>query len=161
MSSSGDLIVQMNEPMSLLRPAGIDTASDLEELDPRLAGVLDDGFAEISECVVLRRFLDTARRTSVSACSDEVGFEAFVNHVHVEDELPGRSAELALAQSVSFARRLDRDLRVTFPDHRFEIIISVSPSPVVRFHGVRPGQRWLAEDIEGYQEPVMSILQAP
>jgi hypothetical protein len=44
-----------------------------------------------------------------------------------------------------------------YPDKAFDIVVGVSDSCTIRFHTDRPGQAWLAEDIEAYAEPVMSI----
>lgn len=153
----GDPRVRMNARMIQLDPF-LDTPERVRELDPRLAALLDGGFEDHGGCVVLACFTDSARRTSVAAFGDETGFEAFVNHVHIEDELRGTMESDALRQAVLYARRLCHELTVAYPDDAFEIVVAVSDSCTVRFHKVRSPQSWLAEDIESYEEAVMTLL---
>jgi hypothetical protein len=94
---------------------------------------------------------------------DETGFEAFVNHVHIEDVLPGATpSEALVAQAVLFARCLARDLSDASPGEAFEFVLAVGDSYTVRFNKSRPGQSWLADDIEGYeQEAILQLLVFP
>ncbi len=130
-----------------------------DELAPELAALLAAGFDEMDGCVVLRAFHHSATRTSVAKCHDETGFEAFINHVHIEDYLPdGTGEDDALMQASDFVRQLADQLAASYPDREFHVIVGISDSCTVRFHAERPGQAWLADDIEGYErEAVMSI----
>ncbi len=147
----------MNRRMAALQPPSVDALPVGRDLDAGLAAVLDDGFEQVAGCVVFSRFADSARRIGVAQCGDETGFEAFVNHVHVEDELPAASPSDLLEEAGLFVSRLADQLKRAYPDEPFVVILAVSDSCTVRFHKVRTGQSWLADDIEDYDEAVMSL----
>lgn len=133
------------------------------ELAPKLAAVLATGVEDVDGCVVLRAFHESTARTTIASCHDETGFEAFINHVHIEDYLPPGAAQDAVVEQASeFIRQLAGELRAAHPDRDFRIIVAVSDACTVRFHTDRYGQSWLADDIEGYRdEAVMSLTTAP
>lgn len=138
----------------------VDAPPEPDVLAPPLLALLALGFVEIEGCVVLAAFESSARHTSVARCSDETGYEAFLNHVHVEDLLPeGTPAEEVLTQGVHYVRRLAADLRAAFPERSFEIVLGCREgSADVRFHTVRPGAAWLSNDLEGYDGPVLRFV---
>ena len=150
-----------NTRMLSLDPPTLTAADAGRVLDGRLSAVLDEGFEEVAGCVVLRRFADSSRRTSPTDHGDETGFEAFINHLHIEDVLDAAtSVSELLTQTMAFAVCLGEQLVVAYPATRFEIIISVGDSYTVRFTTARPDQpSWLADDLEGYQvEAVMAFV---
>ncbi len=127
-------------------------------LDPRLDAVLGDGFQELRGCVVLAGLVASAAHVTVSSCGDETGFEAFVNHVHVEDVLGLTVSDPRVAaQAGGFTKELAAALERIYPDERFVVILSLGDSCTVRFHKLREGQAWLADDLEGYDEAVMVV----
>jgi hypothetical protein len=120
--------------------------------------VLNAGLSEVAGCVVLSFFAESAHQFSINQYGDETGFEAFINHIHIEDEVPATMGppEL-LRQAVMFAACVADRLQRAYPDDAFEIIIACADSYVVRFHKVRPDQSWLANDLESYDEPIMRV----
>ena len=144
--------------MEALDLPGPDAISDDRELDPRLGAILDAGFEDIGGCIVLARFAESARGASPADLGDETGLEAFVNHLHIDDELASAAESEVLIQAVLFVRRLARELSAAYPDDAFEIVLAFSDSCTVRFHRSRPGQSWLANDIESYDEALLWVF---
>jgi hypothetical protein len=133
------------------------------ELAEPLAAILSDGLIERGDCIVLARFggppgqPPNLRRP----VSDETGFEALHNHLHIEDELPPLQATPAetLRQAARYVSSLAALLEAEYPQRRFRIIVGVGDSCVVRFHTDRPDSPWLADDIEGYEhEAVLDVV---
>ena len=133
-------------------------ATDRPTLDPAMEALINDGFDEVNGCVILRRFRRSADATTIEGCGDETGFEAFVNHIHLEDLLaPSTTPQILLAQAAEYVRRLATQLSVAYPDRRFQIIVAVGDSCTVRFHTVRIGMSWLGDDLDAYPEAVLSV----
>jgi hypothetical protein len=144
--------------------AALDFPTTLRQsLTSELAAVLAAGVEDMHDCVVLKSFHESAARTSVASCQDETGFEAFINHIHVEDYLPRDTPQSTVREQASeFVRQLADKLVAAHPERDFHIIVAISDSCTVRFHTDRPGQSWLSDDIEGYlDEAVMSLTTAP
>lgn len=138
----------------------VDAPPEPDALAPSLLALLALGFVEIEGCVVLAAFESSGRHTSVARCHDETGYEAFLNHVHVEDLLPeDPPGEQVLEQAVHYVRRLAADLRAAYPDRSFVVVLGVDEgSANVRFHTVWPGQCWLVDDLETYAEPILRLV---
>ncbi len=93
--------------------------------------------------------------------ADRTGYECFVNHVHLESVL-GEDCDVSLV-GVKLGLALGEHLAVHLADAGpVTIIVSFDgASPVLRVHRTRPGERWLADDLEGYAEGVLVIETAP
>jgi hypothetical protein len=151
-----------NSRMMALGPPPIERTGNAAQLDPRLASIVADGFHEVADCVVLARFRASATRTSVASCRDRTGFEAFINHVHVDHELGlPHSHPVALVQAGRLAERLAGRLEQVYRDDRFMIIVAVSDSCTLRFHKLRTGESWIASDIESYRDEGVMTIPVP
>lgn len=89
---------------------------------------------------------------------DKTGCEASYNEIRVNDFVHGNTNSFADILSMGFFV-LDiwgLKLKYNFPDSSFCLIMSVDEEYVIlRFHKVRGNEiSWLADDIEGYKEPV-------
>jgi hypothetical protein len=61
-------------------------------------------------------------------------------------------------EALEFARRLNRALAERF-GVSFDVIVSFDGrEATVRFHKLRPGQTWLNENLEGYSEEGIAVL---
>jgi hypothetical protein len=155
--------VRLNSEMKrALARNGVDLEAPIQ-LDPTLASILESGFIRFNDTIVLKALTQGARTVSLSDFPDETGYEAFVNHIHVEDYVPhknGSSGSVLLANGISLAKDLGTLLRRSFPTEQFRIIVSLEKSHcTVRFHKIRPGQQWLFDDLEGYQEEALIVFQ--
>jgi hypothetical protein len=116
-------------------------------LSPKLSSVLVAGFVEEEGCVL---FASEARHSvaTPAATQDETGYECFVNHLYVEN----------LGEALEFARQLNKALAKRF-EVGFVVIVSFDGrEATVRFHKLRAGQTWLNENLEGYSEEGIAVL---
>jgi hypothetical protein len=85
---------------------------------------------------------------------DATGYECFANHIHVSDfvdptEYAPRS-RMRLRDEVGYGMRYALELQRALPSSQtFVTIVACSNSCTVRFHKLRPAERWAAEDMEG------------
>ncbi len=88
---------------------------------------------------------------------DKTGLEAFLNHVHFRlDE-----SRESLLKCLQYATDLEEELTRIGAGRKFLILISVQEQDrdcVVRFHQVRPNERWTADDLEAYEEEGILLL---
>jgi hypothetical protein len=117
------------------------------DISPKLLNVLTAGFVEENGCV----FLASQVRDSAfnrAATHDETGYECLVNHLHVG----------TLQEALEFARRLKKALDEQFVGGFVVIVSFDGREATVRFHRLRVGQTWLNENLEGYQEEGIAVL---
>jgi hypothetical protein len=118
-----------------------------------LEAIADGGFVNQDGCYVLRVFLKTTNVTK-SAFGDCTGYECFVNSLHIEDY----EAEQPLAQAILLVKQVFRVWSSTNPNVRLTGIVSADEfSVVAKFHVRRIGEHWLSDNIEGYEDPILSI----
>jgi hypothetical protein len=126
------------------------------------------GFKEVEGCVVPAFFVPSSiwseARPRVDNIDDETGLECLLSSVHLDGLVPDDTALTELARlGLDFAfvlRGVLLDSQIAGP---FAIIISaqepdpelnVGPTCTVRFHRIRVGQVWAADNLESYQEAV-------
>ena len=115
-------------------------------LSPELSSVLVSGLVQEKGCVVLAE----ARASAVAwdASQDATGYECFINHIHVK----------SLVEALEFARRLKSAL-AEYSTDAFVVIVSFDGrEATVRFHKHRLGQAWLNDNLEGYVEEGIAVL---
>jgi hypothetical protein len=106
--------------------------------------VLAAGFVEEQGCVLLASQAHNSAFTRVADTHDETGYECFINHLHIE----------SLQEALELAQRLTNTLTERFKSG-FAVIIAFDGSEAtVRFHKLRPGQTWLSDNLEGYEEGI-------
>ena len=154
-------MVRMNARMAALGPPSVGGPGGIE-LDPRLAAILADGFLALGDCVVLAHEEGSVEATRIESYPDATGFEAFINHLHLDDEL-GLPADdpIVIAQAGRYVTKLAELLQSEYPDERFAVIIAVGDSYVVRFHKQRTGESWVADDLEGYETEAVMVVHVP
>jgi len=127
-------------------------------LSGALKAILDEGLASTDGCVLLKSQLRLTEPDAKTRFQDETGYECFVNHVHLEDMLSSADTCVLLDQALAFADELGSLRSTTGVSEPLEYIISIDESDVnVRFHALRKGQSWLADDLETYEEAVAAI----
>jgi hypothetical protein len=154
-------MVRMNARMTALGPPSIGGHGDIE-LDPRLAAILADGFLELGDCVVLAHEEGSVEAARIESYPDATGFEAFINHLHLDDELELPATDpLVLEQAGRYVTELAELLESEYPDERFAVIIAVGDSCVVRFHKQRSGESWIADGLEGHGTEAVMVVHVP
>jgi len=133
-----------------------------EKLNEELSQLLAQGFTDLGGAVVFTAMHHIAENVKPENFPDLTGFECFVNHVHVEDQLDGSvSNQTALMrQGIAFALATESQLRSTFPGKPFKVIVAATAHGCgVRFHLVRAGEEWLASNLDGYQGEAILVLR--
>ena len=105
---------------------------------------------------------NTTENVKLENFPDKTGFECFVNHIFVEDQHEGsvRDRQGHLKQAIAFALATDNQLRSVFPARSFKVIVAANAvSCGVRFHIERPGEEWLASDLDGYGQEAILVLE--
>ncbi|RQS46447.1 hypothetical protein DIE01_01135 [Burkholderia sp. Bp8990] len=122
-------------------------------LSPSLKSIADSGFELRDECYLLRALLGSTNVTR-SNFPDCTGYECFINSLHIEDYDP----ELPLAQAVLLVRDVFAIWNTMQRMPQLTAVVSADEfSVVTKFHVRRPGEQWLSDNIDGYDDPVMSI----
>lgn len=147
--------------MAALGPPSIDPTGE-PALDERLERILAGGFQSVGDCVILTDFEAALADSTVEQHPNATRLETFVNHCHVDDELdlPPRDPAL-LSQAGRYAGRLAAELAMAYPGERFLVILTVGDSCIVRFHKVRAGESWLADDVESYGDEAVLVVAVP
>jgi hypothetical protein len=128
-----------------------------EAVPPTLARDLLPARLVVREkCWFLDYLYDGCRQVSRERFPDEVGYECFVNHFHLDDYreenlVPAAWAVAAVVngkfEESGFGKLIVR-----------HTIVHDGASCTYRFHVVRPGQSWLADDLEAYADEAVLVL---
>lgn len=90
---------------------------------------------------------------------DWTGFECFANKIHMEDFAPGMDAVEMLGQAIGFSKLIEQKLPLPVLPLRFIVSLDKFEGHdqcVFSFHVIRPAESWLAQNLEGYAEPVLT-----
>ena len=136
------------------------------ELADDLQALLGSGFVEADGCFLLRAFVGPgfSAERALERFPDRTGCEMSVNHIHIEDMLGTERQWEPLevfAQGYAYARHLAQLLEAR---GHFKVIFSFREDAddiggTVGFHRARPGEAWLAADLEGYREEAVLLLE--
>ena len=144
---------------------GLATPSDFaryEKLSEKLSQLLAQGFTDLGGAIVFTAMRNIAEKVKPENFPDLTGFECFVNHIHVEDELdsPVPDQTALLKQGIALALATKSQLRSIFSGRLFRVIVAATAYGCgVRFHLVRPGEDWLASNLDGYEEEAILVLE--
>ena len=131
-----------------------------EKLCENLSRILSQGFTVIDGAVVFTATREIAENVKAENSPDVTGLECFINHIHVEDQLDDFDPLALLRQGVAFGLAVRTQLQSAFPSRAFNVIIAeTAHSCGVRFHLVRPGEEWLASDLDGCGEEAILVLE--
>ena len=123
-----------------------------------LGEIIETGFLMLDGCVFLKSLHGLSVGVAASNFPDSVGYECFVNSIHVEDYvLLGHVSQAILFVSEVFAAWRN----FSNADGGLAAIVLVDGfGVVVKFHLAREGESWLASDLEKYEEAVLFILSS-
>jgi hypothetical protein len=145
----------MNRAMQELMVRGADLAEVYVPSPFQL--LVAGGFKNVQGCVFFRELFHHDALTALAMHHDMTGYECAVNAIHLEDYLEKGMAREAPALAATAARCADwlmERLR-RFSSEPFRVIVSVQGrNCTLRFHKLRDGESWLADDLEGYAESV-------
>jgi hypothetical protein len=123
---------------------------------------IDVQIVEAGGCFLLNGFVKKPH-LSPADFPDLTGLECSANRLRMESMLDARLVRscplLLLTAGLLTARAMSQAL-ARYPD-RFNVILSYDgESCAVRFHKIRAGERWLAEDLEGYVDEGVLVFEA-
>jgi hypothetical protein len=121
-----------------------------------------EGFVTLHDCVFLRRLAPQ----KLHEPRDRTGIECDLNAQSVQDYLPRddsrRPVDLA-SSALACARWLAAELR-RLVAYRCRIIANVSQvarlTSTIRFHRLRPGESWIVDELEGYRDEGVLVLDS-
>ena len=96
------------------------------------------------------------RRTNITRAMfpDATGYECLLNKLHIEDYLDTVEEQPPVESQLAHGLRFIQLLQQQLPrEEQFTLVLSCDDERcVMRFHKTRPGEKWLAEDLEAYPE---------
>ena len=150
--------MQANRAMRQLLPDGTPPRSP-DVLPDDLTKILRDGMRVVEDCLVVGKSSTVPRLVSVrAAVMDKTGYECFVNHVHLKES--GDSA-VVLGHAVAFCKRVSAEALSVAPNRLVRFIISKNGTDwTVHFHTLRPDENYVSDDLEGYAEEAVLVLDS-
>jgi len=146
------IVARMNRPISSVGMRANLRMQELlkgtkspRRLTPKLRAVLDAEFIEKDGCLLLA---SEAVRSFGGDPMDLIGYESFVNHIHVAD----------FPQAWLYAKQLAKRLSFSHPGECAVIVSFDGKDATVRFHRIRSDRSWLVEDLEAYREEAIAVL---
>jgi hypothetical protein len=113
------------------------------------------------DCVLLKDQWDPNGHVKIADCFDKTGFECLINHVH----LPFDGSNETLISCLEYAAMLQEALMPLATERLLRVIVSLSEDDefpkfacTVRFHQIRPGETWIAEDLEGFKSEAILVV---
>ena len=148
---------QMEVLYDEIHEGGLD---DPKALPQKLLSILNEGFVEEAQCwflSALRREVPVQR----ADFTDRTAFECFVNHIHVEEYLEngGLPPLEMLGRGIALAKELKARLTRRQGAEHFRIIVAFhGPTCTVRFHTIRPDEKWVDKDANGYETDAVAVF---
>lgn len=137
----------MREILELAPPAAGD-------MPPGLFEICSGGFREATEGIVLDALSQRTAHVRADDFLDRTGFECFVNSIHIDDYVgTNYMATAFLLVDACLARwreqRLPGTMRALVSCNEF--------GAIAKFHLARETESLLAEDLEGYEDPILVV----
>lgn len=111
---------------------------------------------EVGEFVLLKSQFEANKHVNPADLPDKTGFECFVNHVHHAFD----GTDASVRSCLSYAIALQNSLSQIAKGRSFLVIVSFGDHEcITRFHQVRQDESWAAEDLEGYTEEAVLLLE--
>ncbi len=150
--------MQANRAMRQLLADGTPLQS-ADVLPDELAQFLRDGMSLVDDCLVVGKSDAVPRLDRLrAAVMDKSGYECFVNHVHLKEH---GDSTVVLWQAVAFCSRVSVEALRVAPNRLLRFIISKNGEDwTVHFHTLRPDESWVSNDLEGYAEEAVLVLDS-
>jgi hypothetical protein len=130
----------------------IDWRSQDTAIPASVTSMLEQGLVHTGDALVFRSLVKNAH-AAPDRFPDSTGYEAFVNKFTLDCESELDAARVGHRCADAIARFLQNGT-----DLPCRVILSIDEtSAIIRFHVRRPGERWLAESLAGYEEPLLAL----
>ncbi|MFJ2467207.1 hypothetical protein [Pseudomonas sp. NPDC087615] len=123
-------------------------------LDGELADIARSGFVERDGCVFLTSLEGFQKHVSLKNFLDRTGYECFVNSIHADDYVNADFLACALSYLFLVFEAWNKSGQ---PGILQGVISGDEFDATVKFHLLRPGETWLSDDLEGYEEAVLTV----
>ncbi|AXI61956.1 hypothetical protein DLD99_16235 [Pseudomonas kribbensis] len=119
-----------------------------------LADIARSGFVELDGCFFLANLDSFQRNASLKNFPDRTGYECFVNSIHIDDYVKTEFLACALSYLSSVFETWNKSglpgvLQGAISGDKFDA--------TVKFHLQRPGETWLSDDLEGYEQALFTV----
>jgi hypothetical protein len=127
------------------------------ELPIDLAKIVHSPFDEINHCFLLRSLNLKYTNAKLSDFPDKTGFEAFINHFHLDDFV----SDEFLEYSFKVIHEVFANYHSHFTTPLIQAIVSINSSGCsIRFHALRPNEVWLDNNLESYEEDALLVMNS-
>ncbi|WP_189438699.1 hypothetical protein [Pseudovibrio japonicus] len=127
---------------------------EVGRIDPALQKLAFSGFKEKDGCTFLTASLTTETNASIDMFPDRTGYECFINSINIDDFVKNNFLE----QGISFVQEVFSQWnKFKPPRKRIALLIATEWGVKVKIHSHRQDEWWLADDLEGYEEPILVI----
>jgi hypothetical protein len=148
--------MKMNQRMSALLQQADIPVPFLDDSDLRTLSM--PALSEVGEFVLLTNNYEANKHVKPADHEDKTGYECFINHVHRPFDGTGAS----LKSSLNYAIALQKGLARIAKNRTFLVLVAVDHHEcTVRFHQLRQGEAWIADDLEGYADEAILLLETP
>ena len=138
---------------------------DLDNLNKELNVLIINGLVKkYEDCVIFKKNMNKFK-VDISDFIDKTGYECFMNKINLEDYIL-KSGTLSVIHQGFLTLLMITKLILEFkelPLSIYYLIFSINQddkdinlhSYVLRFHKLRPGETWLQDDLNSYNEALM------
>ncbi|WP_077530135.1 hypothetical protein [Vreelandella utahensis] len=124
------------------------------ELDRGLREIAESGFSSKNGCFLIRKCAEIDTNAKINDFPDKTGYECFINSVNIDDYIES----FYLEQGIRFVRSVFNHWNESNGNRKLIAILLMDELTFkVKFHVQRSGERWLADDLEDYEESLMMV----
>lgn len=115
--------------------------------------LIKDGFIEIEKCYLISSQYKNNTNVSLKNFQDRTGYECFINSIHIDDFVMSNH----LCNSLVFVNLLFEKWNLREEKNKIKaIIIADEMGVLVKIHTIRDGEFWIEENIEEYEEAILT-----
>ncbi|WP_256576907.1 MULTISPECIES: hypothetical protein [unclassified Pseudomonas] len=122
-------------------------------LEGELGRIARSGFVERDGCIFIAA-LNPQSHMNLDSFPDRTGYECFVNSVHIDDYV---SADFLATAIFWLSLVLDQWNKSALPGVLQGSVSNDEFGATVKVHVLRPDESWLSDDLEGYEQAVLTI----
>lgn len=132
-----------------------------EPLPSALYNLLSRGIECIDDCVYLKANISFLRKIDKNDLFDKTGLECFVNKITLDEYVSNEATIDEIFETGVSALNFLKTLLYN-ESGKFLIIFGIQHdndflSGTLRFHKYRPGESWLSDNLEGYEESILVV----
>jgi len=121
-------------------------------LPVQLLDLLRQGFCEHGGCYFLRGLFERSTNVTIDNFIDKTGYECFINSIHIDDYV----SHGYIAHACDFVTLLfDKWIEFSVGIPLQSIMSSDEFGVNIKFHLLRDGESFVAEDVEKYDDPII------